>query len=261
MNMLRTIVERVSRKVVLKRRLPSRVGGEIIFVSPDSSLKFWRRDLEKTDPALFNWATEFIRPGDKVWDVGANVGLFALAAASLTGPSGLVCAIEADNLLIGLLRRTAKCVSDRCAPIHVIPAAVSDSIDIERFNIAARGRSANYLDGSPASTQTGGVRETISVITITLDWLFERLPAPDVLKIDVEGAELRVLKGARNLLSSSSPVILCEVTSENMLPLGELLRSYGYTFYDLGLDKDKREPLRQPSFNTLARPPLRPKNS
>ncbi len=197
MNMLRTIAERISRRIVLKRRLPSRVGGELIFVSPDSSLKFWRRDLEKADPSLFDWAAEFIRPGDRVWDVGANVGLFTLAAASLSGPYGQVCAIEADTSLIGLLRRTASCVSNLCAAIDVIPAAVSDSVDIGRFNIAARGRSTNYLDGSPASTQTGGVRETVLVITITLDWLFERLPAPNVLKIDVEGAELRALKGAK----------------------------------------------------------------
>jgi hypothetical protein len=91
------------------------------------------------------------------------------------------------------------------------------------------------------------------VQTITLDWLLARSPVPDILKIDVEGAEYEVLKGAHQLLSQVRPLILCEVSSENADQIGKLLRSYGYELFDLDRDNNSRRPLRMPSFNTLAR--------
>jgi FkbM family methyltransferase len=252
--MIRTIVERLSRKVILKRRLPSRVGGGSVFVSPDASLKFWRRDLNKADSLLFDWATEFVSRGQVVWDIGANVGMFAFAAAHLAGTKGQVFAIEADIWLAGLLRRTQQSLSVNNASVEVIPVAVSESLGIARFNIARRGRSTNYLSNSSGSTQTGGVRESVSVVTVTLDWLAQNLPPPDVLKIDVEGAELRVLEGARNLLATAQPIVLCEVDAGNSQGVADLLHSYKYTMFDLEIGSAGRKPLPQPAFNTLACP-------
>ena len=250
--MLRTVAERLSRKVILKRRLPKRVGGQSIFVSPDASLKLWRRNLEKTDPRLFDWAQEFVRKGDVVWDVGANVGLFTFAAASVAGATGYVLAIEADSWLVELLRKSVKTRPESSAACEVLSAAVSDSVDITRFHIAARGRSTNHLAAVTGSTQTGGVRDSVLVGTVSLDWLLEKLPAPQVLKIDVEGAEYQVLQGAHSLLSAIRPTILCEVTSESAERVGDLLKAHGYEMFDLDVHKDKRKPLASPTFNTLA---------
>jgi FkbM family methyltransferase len=252
--MFRTVFERLSRKVILKRRLPSRVGGEYVYVSPDASLKFWRRNLNKTDQLLFDWAIEFVSPGDVIWDIGANVGLFAFAAASLAGTDGQVFAIEADIWLAGLLRRTGQELSVKNAPVDIIPVAVSESLGLAHFNIANRGRSTNYLEKSQGSTQTGGVREVVTVITVTLDWLAKNIPPPRVLKIDVEGAELRVLEGGRELLATVQPILLCEVGSENQQGVAEILHSYGYTMFDLEVENKSRKPITQPAFNTLACP-------
>ena len=254
--MLRTTFERFSRQVVLKRRLPHRVGGEHIYVSPDASLKFWKWNLNKSDPLLFDWAVEFIRQGDVVWDIGANIGLFTFAAANLAGASGQVLAVEADIWLADLLRRSARHKSGQSAPVGVLPVAVSDSINLTRFNIAARGRSTNHLEQVQGSTQTGGVRESVMVVTVTLDWLLAGTPAPRVLKIDVEGAELQVLKGAQNLLSTVQPIILCEVSLNNAPAVADLLHAHGYTLFDLEADGASRKPLAQPTFNTLACPAL-----
>lgn len=250
---LRTATEHFSRNIVLKRRLPSRVGGERIYVSPDASLKLWRWNLDKVEPRLFNWAQEFVHEGDVVWDVGANVGLFAFSAASLAGTSGYVLAIEADMWLAELLRHSASHISKKCAPVEVLPLAVSESLDIARFNIAERGRSTNHLEQVEGSTQTGGVRSSVMVVTIPLDWLLERSPAPAVVKIDVEGAEYRVLKGAPNLLSTVRPLILCEVSSANAEGVGSLLSSYGYELFNLDAEEHERKLLSTPTFNTLAR--------
>ncbi len=249
--MLRTVAELLSRKVILKRCLPKRVGGQRIYVSPDASLKLWRRNLEKTDPRLFDWAEEFVRKGDVVWDIGANVGLFTFSAANIAGATGYVLAIEADSWLVELLRRSVKTRPELSADCEVLSAAVSDSVDITRFQIAARGRSTNHLADVSGSTQTGGVRDSMLVGTVSIDWLLERLPAPQVVKIDVEGAEYQVLQGAHKLLSSLHPTILCEVSSK-AAQVGRLLKGHGYLMFDLDVHKDKRKPLGSPTFNTLA---------
>ena len=71
-----------------------------------------------------------------------------------------------------------------------------------------------------------------------------------MLKIDVEGAEVAVLRGARGLLESSPPVILCEFHSPETATLGgELLREYGYRFWEVG---NESRPVRVPTFYTLA---------
>lgn len=107
--MFRTVLERLSHKVALRRRLRARVGGQYIYASPDVALMFWKRDLDRTDPVLFDSAIEFIKAGDVVWDVGANVGLSNCAAASVCGPDSQVLEIEADLRLV-------KCFAGRPAP-------------------------------------------------------------------------------------------------------------------------------------------------
>ena len=251
--MIRRVAEHLSRNLVFKRRLPSRVGGEPVLVSPDASLKFWKQDLNKAEPRLFDWAEEFVGPGNVVWDIGANVGLFAFSAASLSGTEGHIVAVEADNWLAELLVRSAAMLTNKCARVEVLAVAVSDSVGVGKFNIAARGRSTNYLDSSRGSTQTGGIRNSLMVRTITLDWLLTRSPVPSILKIDVEGAEYQVLKGAHQVLSQVRPLILCEVSSENANQVGKLLRFYGYELFDLDCNNELRRPMSVPSFNTLAR--------
>jgi FkbM family methyltransferase len=199
-------------------------------------------------------AAELVVPGDVVWDVGANVGLFAFAAAARAGPTGNVYAIEPDTWLVGLLRRSAGLEAANRAPVHVLPVAVSNTVGVSRFHIAKRDRATNYLESCGYSAQAGGVRETQWVITVTLDWILEQIPAPNVLKIDVEDAEDRALAGASKLLSSLRPRILCEVSQRNASTVSKILHSFGYTLFDASADRSKREPLENPVWSTLACP-------
>jgi len=144
---VRTLAERLSRGRVLKRWLPAEFRAAPIFVSPDAALRFWRKDLAKCDPALLAAARELVQPGDVVWDVGANVGLFSFAAAARAGPSGQVLAIEADLWLVSLLRRSAAVQPSCSAPVRVLPVAVSDRVGVAEFCIEARGRCSNHLLG------------------------------------------------------------------------------------------------------------------
>lgn len=251
--MLRTLAERASRGIVLRRRLPERFGGLPIFVTPDAGLRFWRPGLSGADPQLFDWATEFVNRGDVVWDVGANVGLFSFAAAARAGSTGSVYAVEADLWLAGLLRRSASLPGSGRAPVEVLPLAISDRIGLSRFQIAARGRCTNFLEEAGGNAHAGGTRETGWVPTFTLDWLADRLPPPKVVKIDVEGAEYLALKGAERLLSEIRPLVICEVGVEKAR-VRDLLTHHRYEIFNAGVPGPRREPVRELPFNVLARP-------
>ena len=250
MSNLRSAAERLTHGLSLRRRLPSNFGRVPLFVSTEGGLKYLGTTLRKVDPVLLDMAAEMVGLGDVVWDVGANVGLFSFAAAWRASPVGRVYAIEPDIWLVDLLRRSAKQPGTR-APVDVLPVAISDTLRVAQFHIAKRARAANFLE-SNVSSQTGGVRETQWVVTVTLDWLLDQFPAPKVLKIDVEGAEDRVLKGASQLLSTYHPRILTEVHQKNATTIGEILRSHGYTMFDATVAPWRRVPLETPAFMTLA---------
>jgi FkbM family methyltransferase len=178
---------------------------------------------------------ELVRPEMTVWDIGANVGLFSFAAASL---GAQVVAVEADIWLANLMQRS---VLLNKLPVTVLPAAVSDRQGVSKLYLSDHGRASNSLSGS-GPTQT--------VVTVTLDWMLDHFAAPQVLKIDVEGAEYAVLSGAGKVLRSR-PLIFCEVTEHHDL-IGELLRGAGYEFY--AARESNRQPLQRPSRDTLAIP-------
>ena len=116
------------------------------------------------------------------------------------------------------------------APVEVFPAAVADDLGVSRFNIASRNRSTNHLDGF-GTTQAGGVRATHLVPTVTLDWLAARFPKPNLIKIDVEEAEAKVLAKSTDVLHAH-PTIICEVAGRNSTIVADILTNCGYTLYD-----------------------------
>lgn len=109
-----------------------------------------------------------------------------------------------------------------------MPAAISNKAGTAFFSIAKRGRAANHLASLTGSSQTGGSRKVEVVPTLTADSLLESLLPPDVVKIDVEGAEVLVLSGMERLLSEIRPRIYCEVSQENRDAVSRILASHRY---------------------------------
>lgn len=226
----RAAAEKATHRLVLRRRLPPPYEAVRIYVSSESGLRYLKPRLRAVDPDLLRAVERLVHDGDNVWDVGANAGLFTFSAALRAGSQGSVLAVEADTWNVGLLRRSAS-LAQPGAPVQILPAAASDRIGVATFNIAVRSRSTNYLGVTTGSTQTGGVREAQTVPTVTLDLLLEHFAPPDVLKIDVEGAEALVLAGAAKVLALR-PRIVCEVAQENAPVVQRLLQQHGYSFYD-----------------------------
>ncbi len=253
MSVVRDVAERLSRGRVFRRRLPQRLGGAQFYASPECGLRYLRPDLEKVDPTLLGLAAELVKPGAVVWDIGANLGLFSFAAAGLAGPQGRVFAIEPDTYLVGLLRRSAQLQNEHAAPVEVIPCAVSEVLSVATFNIARRARASNFLSGYGTS-QTGGVRESQRALTITLDWLATQIPSPSLIKIDAEGADLRVLEGASELLRRQRPRLIFEGRQPIAEQAAAFLLPLGYTLFDGDLPPAQRRPLSQAVLCTLAVP-------
>jgi FkbM family methyltransferase len=246
---MRRTVERATHRFVIRRQLPSPFEGVRIYTSSEGGLRYLRPTLKRADPTLLRLIAEVVRPGHTVWDIGANVGLFSFAAAASAGPHGKVLAVEPDATLVSLLRRSAA-INSACAPVDVLPVAVAADLTVSRFHIARRNRSTSYLDGF-GTTQTGGIRTTELVPTVTLNWLAAHFPFPDVIKIDVEGAEMRVLAGAADVLEKA-PTIICEVASCNAGAAARILASHDYTLYDGETSLNQRPPLTIAPPTTLA---------
>lgn len=247
----RAAAGRLTHRLVLPRRLPAQFRRARLYVSSEGGLGYLRPRLSSVDPALLRLAGELVRPGAVVWDIGANLGLFSVAAAAMAGPAGRVLAVEPDCWLVSLLRRSAT-AGEGLAPVEVLPAAVSDRVGVGRFHIARRARATSHLAGF-GTTQAGGVRASQLVPTVTMDWLLRHFPAPDLVKIDVEQAELPALAGASGVLAGR-PALICEVAGANAAPVGELLGGFGYDFYDGTLPAGLRRPLDHVPWSLLALP-------
>jgi FkbM family methyltransferase len=251
---IRSALERFARGRTIGRRLPADLGGGRLFVSPDARLAFLLPGDGSFDEPLLDRARALLEPGDKVWDIGANVGVFAFAAAGRAGPGGRVLAVEPDPWLFGLLQRSrAANRGGGLAQVELLCAAVADRSGLARLEIAARGRAANTLAGF-GSSQMGGVREELLVPTVTLDELLGATFAPDLVKVDVEGAELLVLRGAARLLAEVRPALLLEVAESNAEAVRELLGAARYRLFDAAEPARGFPPVARPVWDTLALP-------
>ena len=231
MSIMRRAVARAGRNRVFPRKLPDDVGGARFYASTEGGLKYLRPNLASIDTPLLRFAAERVYPGAIVWDIGANLGLFSFAAAGLAGPTGSVLAVEPDTWLVSVLRRSAS-LNPGCAPVHVLPAAVADVVGIATFLIAADNRATNALGGHGHTATMGGVRESQHVPTITLDFLLGHFDPPDVVKVDVEGVELRLLAGATQVLTRARPVMTIEVERGSRKDVTALLHEHRYDLFD-----------------------------
>jgi FkbM family methyltransferase len=161
-----------------------------------------------------------ITPGAVVYDVGANVGYYSLLAAVLSGVEGKVYAFEPLPRNIDYLRKHA--AINHFINIEIIQAAVSDHSGEAFFDLGA----------STAMGHLAAAGE-IKVKMTSLDELLAsgQILPPDFIKIDVEGAEYEVLKGAKELLIKHRPVLFLDThqrtAHQNTIAF---LEELGYTF-------------------------------
>lgn len=181
-----------------------------------------KRTLRNTEREVFLRA---IRPGMTVFDIGANVGDYTRLFSVLVGPRGAVHAFEPIPQTHDILTRA---VSDR-ANVRVHHVAVGDGAATRDMTVVAGDFGQASLAPQDHSDEPAAAsRETFQVRVVTLDDFMasSSIPPPDLIKIDVEGAERMVLDGARALIAEHRPVLFFEV-------FGEWTRRFGYAPLDL----------------------------
>lgn len=192
---LYSLKERKSRIVTLEGfKLAVHEHDSIISQSIKQS-KIWA----EAETRLFR---ELLTPGMVVIDVGANIGYFSLLAATLVGSDGRVHAFEPDPVNCGLLRKNVRI--NRAANVKVVQAALSNNDEPVHLFLDSRNKGDHRI-----WEPTGESRTSITVKCMTLDhYLRETSTTPKFIKIDVQGAEGRVLEGMKETLAETAPMYL-----------------------------------------------------
>lgn len=179
------------------------------------------------EPETQKTLVEFVRPASTVWDVGACCGYLTMLAAALTGPTGRVVAIEPNPVAVDYLRRHTEL--NQLENVTVVNQAVSDRAGTMQFE------TRDYIGFCRLSADGD-----LTAQTITLDELLHEYPGPDVLKIDVEGAECAVLVGARRLLATRPVLLLSTHGRDNFEQCRAVLAGSGYRFVEHELKVGRR---------------------
>ncbi len=233
--LIRNKLECWGRGRTLWRNLPEEFGNTPILISPDARLQHLKLGSAAFDNDLLQLAINHVKEDFIVWDIGANVGVFSFAAASLA-KSGRVFAVEPDPWLSQLLVKSIQNKRNSNLHIELVSLAIANSPGIVKLAIAERGRASNYLQSFGGRSQTGGVRMTHLVPVLSLDLISEQIPSPTLVQIDVEGAEWSVLQGGRALIEKSRPIIAIEVSNTTESNVTRFLMSLGYVLKDLSTD-------------------------
>jgi FkbM family methyltransferase len=174
-----------------------------------------------------------VRPGDVAVDVGANWGLHTLLLSRLVGARGLVLALEPLPRAFDALRWHLD--ANGCRNVMPIPAALGDSDGTARFVPGI-----SHSQGVLAAARSGAADEAADGFPVTLrtlDSLVQKLGvrAVRLVKIDVEGAESMVIRGAARTLERFRPHLIVDLhTPEQDVLVAALLTARGYTLSRLG---------------------------
>jgi FkbM family methyltransferase len=201
-------------------------------VTPEASLKYWSPGSISSDRPLIGFLDRYVQEGARVWDIGANVGVAAFYSAARVKSTGIVLAVESDPFLSSLLLRSVQELDEIDGKTMILTVAVSDKIGLEEFAVPVRSRASNFVIETGGCSQAGGVRFSFKVVCVTLDWILANTFAPDVVKLDIEGMEARVLTAAPNLLGKVRPVLHIEVWDSIADELTALLHKNDYVLRD-----------------------------
>jgi len=204
MGRFKSTVYKVIDAMTFGRGIKRNIGGADIRL-PSSISRFYTSDYE---PETVKYLQENLKPGETFLDIGAHIGLFTVLAARLVGSSGKVISFEPTPLTRGALETVVK--MNGCSDVVTVRAeAISEEKGTALFFDA--GDAISVTNSLIKNETTGG---QIRVATLSLDdFVVESDTMPDCIKIDVEGAELRVLRGAERTLVTERPKVRLSLQS------------------------------------------------
>ena len=185
-------------------RVDSR-GLSFQMLSDNWVTKFRARTFNEKEPEMLDWLDENLLEGDVFFDVGANVGIYSIYAA-LRKPTAIIYAFEPEYSNLHQLKMN---IINNDLLKNVIPfaIAISDQTGVSYLHIQ------EFTPGGALSTeQRGSINKTYGkdvvwkegIVTSTLDYISDKVDIqPNLIKIDVDGNELKILNGGRKVFSNN----------------------------------------------------------
>jgi FkbM family methyltransferase len=212
------------------------VGNSLVLIKisvPKYDYKFYCRinkaDFITREDGIIEYFTP--KQGDIVVDIGAHMGRYTIISSKRVGTNGKVVAIEAHPGNFEMLNRNIKLNQ----LTNVIPLNYAVYSKETKIKLYVPGEESGYtVYNTIMSNRTGNEDKFVEVNANTLDYLLQlnqiREEEVNWIKIDVEGAEFEVLKGAANVLSKSKDIaLLIEVHGpDNYRPVVEFLNLYNF---------------------------------
>ena len=189
---------------------------------------------EKAETRFFQSAC---RDGMTFLDVGANLGYYTALAARAVGPNGRVLAVEPDPDSFGYLEQTI--AANAVGNVEAFPVAASDAPAILPLYISTDNRGDNRLYSSD------GERPQVEVKARPLDALLRdnKIDTVDLIKIDVQGYEPKVIAGLRETITASPNLtLLTEFWPQGIDQAGEDANEFLQTLRELGLTLHELQP-------------------
>lgn len=186
----------------------------------------------------------YLQEGDTFLDIGSNHGSFSVAAASFLGPTGKIYAFEPQPQLNRLVQESLR--ANEAPDFQVFALACSDREGEAQFFVP---RSSSGQAGLHFRFSAAAAHETITVRLTRLDDLISNhlITGQPFIKLDVEGNELAVLKGAKQFLTTYKPSIYIEINPRAMAAanttttqLFNLLTEIGFNGYSIPEDVQKK---------------------
>lgn len=189
------------------------------------------------EPNEFAFLATVLKPGHVFLDIGANDGFFTVFAARRVGQAGRVYAFEPSER--EFTRLQANLALNRSRNVRAVRKALAEVNGQAWLKLGERGHEGqNTLGDFAHEVKQAGV-QMVDLCRLDDFVRAEGLSRVDVIKMDVEGAEHRVLEGARETLQQFRPILLLELLdqalrfqSSSAAAVVGLLRQAGYTIYD-----------------------------
>lgn len=204
------------------------LSGTRLMLDLHKDKQFW---LGISDPPLQSAIEDFVQPGKVVYDVGANIGFFSVLLGQKVGASGKVYCFEPSPNLVDRLTTNLE-LNATASQFLVVTKAVSDKTGQEEFLVSHTHPQQQTLAGLDVPEVDYQEKATVETVSLD-DFAYEQtnLP-PDVIKMDIEGAESIAIHGMKRVLSEAAPILLIEIhdqtAADTVLPI---LRSLAYSIH------------------------------
>ena len=213
--------------------------GDVLYATPNEQCELRVRTFFTKEPDTLEWLKE-LNPGEVLYDIGANVGMYSIWAAKTTGaqvyafePESQNFAVLCQNIMLNQL------------DVMAYPLAISDEATVAPLYVAKFEPGAScHTFGEAVTYKQKAMREDFAQgsVSVCLDDMLTVLRPPDLIKIDVDGLEPKVIRGAQECLSVARSVLIeIDTNRDDHRSLVGRMEDMGFTWNAWQAEQSRRK--------------------